>query len=124
KLCGDGVTTIYEKVCSGNAWVDSGQQCPPVCSDGAFGEPFTCWDGSTIYKKVCSGNAWVNSGQVCPAPPCSEGAIKCENSIEYMCSGSQWLPTGEACNSSPNRNLIIAAGAIGIGIVAVALLVK
>jgi hypothetical protein len=41
-----------------------------------------------------------------------------------MCSGSQWLPTGEACNSSPNRNLIIAAGAIGIGIVAVALLVK
>lgn len=124
RLCGDGMTTIYEKVCSGNAWVDSGQQCPPVCSEGAYGEPFTCWDGSTINKKVCQGNAWVNSGQVCPAPPCTEGAIKCENNIEYMCIGSQWVPTGEACSSSPSRNLIIAAGAIGIGIVAVALLVK
>lgn len=124
KLCGDGLTTIYEKVCVDNAWVASGQQCPPVCSEGAYGEPFTCWDGSTIYKKVCSGNAWANSGQVCPPTPCTEGAIKCEDGIEYICSGSQWLPTGEACSSSPNRNLIIAAGAIGIGIVAVALLVK
>jgi hypothetical protein len=124
KLCGDGVTTIYEKVCEDNAWVASGQQCPPVCSEGESGEPFTCWDGSTIYKKVCQDNAWANSGQVCPPTPCTDGAIKCDNGIEYICSGNQWVPTGEACSSGMNRNLIIAAGAIGIGIVAVALLVK
>ena len=128
KLCSDGVTTIYEKVCVNNQWEPSGQRCPPspVCTEGSFSEPFTCPDGSVIYKKVCRNNAWVNSAQVCTQTPCTDGDIKCENSIEYMCSGHQWLPTGEACGTDTgiNRNLIIGAGAIGLGVITLVLLMR
>ncbi len=124
KLCSDGITTIYEKECVGNAWVNSGQQCPQVCVEGEFSEPFTCWDGSVIYKKLCQGNAWVNSGQVCSAPLCTDGAIKCEDGIEYECSGNAWLPTGEACGGGLDKKLILAVGVIGVGVVTALMLMR
>lgn len=124
RLCRDGVTTIYEKVCVGNAWVASGQVCPPVCTEGEQSEPFTCWDGSLIYKRLCQNDAWVNSGQVCPSPPCAEGDIKCEDGIEYECVGYEWVPTGEKCIESLNKNLILAVGVIGVGVVTALMLMR
>jgi len=110
KTCWDG-TTIHAEVCRNNAWVPSGEICPPEPAAGDKRGPKTCWDRSVIHaeKYDAALHRWVPSGETCPVKVCNEGEKRNPKTCwdgktiihEQVCRNNAWVPSGETCPEKP-----------------------